>query len=78
MVGVVVFIAVEYPYLAALVAAVLLVSGIALVVFLAKRIRSAYEALAALRPRPAPAQPNVDRHHEQRDEHDLDAEPDPG
>lgn len=45
LVGVVVFVAVEYPVLAATIAAVLLVSGVALVVFLAKRIRRAYEAL---------------------------------
>ena len=44
-VGIVVFIAVEHPVPAALIAAILLVSGIALVVFLAKRIRRAYHAL---------------------------------
>jgi len=57
-VGVVVFIALEYPVLAALIAAVLLVSGIALVIFLAKRIRRAYEALRRHYGRgPPPAQP---------------------
>jgi hypothetical protein len=45
LVGVVVFIAVEYPVPAAIIAAILLVSGVALVVFLAKRIRRAYGAL---------------------------------
>lgn len=59
-VGVVVFIAVEYPVLAALIAAVLLASGIALAVFLAKRIRRAYGALRRHygREPPAPRAPN--------------------
>lgn len=45
LVGVVVFTAVEYPVPAAIIAAILLVCGVALVVFLAKRIRRAYGAL---------------------------------
>ncbi|HEX6117574.1 MAG TPA: DUF4126 domain-containing protein [Solirubrobacterales bacterium] len=58
LVGVVVFIAVEYPLLAALIAAVLLATGIALVVFLAKRIRRAYHALRRHYGRgPPPARP---------------------
>jgi hypothetical protein len=42
-VGVVVFLAMEFPEVAAVIAAVLLVSGIALVVFLWKRIRRGIE-----------------------------------
>ncbi len=59
LVGLVVFIAVEYPLLAALIAATLLVSGIALAIFLAKRIRRAYVALRRHYGRgpPAPSPP---------------------
>ena len=48
-VGVVVFLALEYPEVAAVIAAILLVCGIALVVFLWKRVRAGIEYVRSRR-----------------------------
>jgi hypothetical protein len=57
MVGVVVFLAVENPVAAAAIAAILLVSGIALVIFLWKRIRAGIEYLKRRRAEREPPAP---------------------
>jgi hypothetical protein len=57
LVGVVVFFAVENPVAAAVIAAVLLATGVALVVFLWRRIRPRIEALRGRRRRGPPAEP---------------------
>jgi hypothetical protein len=54
MVGVVVFLAVEHPVAAATIAAILLVIGIALVIFLWKRIRAGIEYVKRRRRERAP------------------------
>jgi hypothetical protein len=60
MVGVIVFLAVENPVAAAAIAAILLVCGIGLVVFLWKRVRRGIQYLRERRSgRPPPGQPPV-------------------